>query len=127
MIIIIFQNINHIKKLFNATCDIYEYSDFFDDNSKITYSDLSIKYSNISCRVSYYKNISSISTLKNNNFNNKIKQNVKLIIQNDINVKPGSFIIVNQNGIKTKYKNSGQPIIYSAHQEIILEIYDNIA
>ena len=121
------QNINHIKKLFNGCCDIYEYTNFKDEETKITTNKLNIKYENVLCRVSYYKNISKTASLKNDFYNNKIKQDVKLILQNDIKINAGSIIIVRQNGKETKYKNSSEPILYSAHQELILEIFEETA
>lgn len=83
-----------------------------------------IKYERILCRVSYYKNMSNISSTKENLYNNEIKQDVKLILSNDIEIKPGSIIIVRQNGKETKYKNSGNPILYSAHQELMIEAFE---
>ncbi len=127
MIYIFKQNIEHIKKLFNGYCDIYEYINFKDEETKITEKKLEIKHQNILCRISYYKNMSNISTLKNDSYNNKIKQDVKLILQNDIKIKAGSVITVRQNGKEMKYKNSGEPILYSSHQELMLEIFEEIA
>lgn len=71
--------------------------------------------------------MSNITPSNQNVYNNQIKQDVKLIISNDIQVKPGSIIIVRQNGIQTKYKNTGKPIIYSAHQELMMEIFNETA
>lgn len=71
--------------------------------------------------------MSNIASSKENLYNNQIKQEVKLIIGNNYNIKAGSIIVVYQNGKETKYKNSGEPIVYSSHQELMIEIFDEIA
>ena len=56
-----------------------------------------------------------------------LTQIVKLIISPDVNINPGSKIIVTNNGKITEYKNSGVPATYSNHQEIMLELFDGWA
>ncbi len=115
-----------LHKLFTGYCDIYEYEKFLDDKSYITKQRSVIKYKNIPCRVSYYNNSSNILASKENMFNNIISQKVKIFLNNEINIKAGSIIIVTQNGKTTKYKNSGEAVIYSSHQEIMLDIFEDI-
>ena len=71
--------------------------------------------------------MSNITVAQENLYNNEIKQDVKLILSNDIEIKAGSIIIVRQNGREIKYKNSGEPVIYSAHQELMIEIFEETA
>ena len=71
--------------------------------------------------------MSNISVAKENLYNNKINLDAKLILSNEIEIKSGSIIIVRQNGEETKYKNSGKPIIYSVHQELMVEIFEETA
>lgn len=117
---------NILAKLFTGVCDIYEYEQFLDTTSYITKQRAIIKYENMPCRVSYYNNSSNILASKENMFNNIITQKVKIFLDNDITIKPGSIIVVTQNGKMTKYKNSGEPAIYSSHQEIMLDIFEDI-
>ncbi|WP_250278884.1 hypothetical protein [[Clostridium] colinum] len=119
-------NKNIIKKLYTGFCDIYEYESFIDEKSYITKQKSIIKYENIPCRVSYYNNSANIVASKENLFNNIITQKVKIFLENNIKIKAGSVIIVTQNGKTTKYKNSGEPVIYTSHQEIMLDIFDDI-
>ncbi|WP_317367736.1 hypothetical protein [uncultured Tyzzerella sp.] len=117
---------NALSKLYIGRCKIYEYENFIDENSKAIKQNIRIKYDNLACRVSYYNNSSNILASKEDTFNNIITQKVKIFLDNTIKIKAGSIIEVNQNGKITKYKNSGEPVIYSNHQEIMLDIFDNI-
>ena len=51
-----------------------------------------------------------------------VTQGLKLFLAPEIRVKPGSKVIVTQNGITGAYSASGEPAVYSTHQEIVLEL-----
>lgn len=53
-----------------------------------------------------------------------LKQTVKLFVAPDLTVKPGSKLIVEQNGFVTEYKGSGVPARYPTHQEITLDLFE---
>lgn len=117
---------NAFNILYTGICDIYEYENTMDNETKIIKQKSVIKYENIPCRVSYYNNSSNIVATKENSYNNIITQKVKIFLDNNIEIKAGSVIIVTQNGKTTKYKNSGEPVIYTNHQEIMLDIFNDI-
>lgn len=117
---------NTLKLLYTAFCNIYEYESFIDENSFIKKQNSVLKYENIPCRVSYYKNSYNVLVAKESLFNNSITQRVKIFLDNNIKIKAGSIIVVTQNGKTTKYKNSGEPVIYTSHQEIMIDIFDDI-
>lgn len=119
-------NKNILKRLYTGLCDIYEYKNIRDEDTKIIKQKSIIKYENIPCRISYYNNSSNILSSKENIFNSIITQKVKLFLDNNIKIKAGSVIVVTQNNKTTKYKNSGEPVIYTNHQEIMLDIFDDI-
>jgi hypothetical protein len=48
-------------------------------------------------------------------------QEIKLILSPEIRVRAGSKIVVEQNGFRQAYKNSGESAMYRYHQEIMLE------
>ena len=52
-----------------------------------------------------------------------ISQSTKLFISPEIVVNGGSKIIVEQDGRKAEYSASGEPAVYSSHQEITLELF----
>lgn len=50
-------------------------------------------------------------------------QKIKLFIAPELNILPGSKIVITRKGRTTEYKNSGEPAIYDTHQEIMLELW----
>ena len=52
-----------------------------------------------------------------------ISQSTKLFISPEIVINGGSKIIVEQDGRKAEYSASGEPAVYSTHQEITLELF----
>ena len=57
----------------------------------------------------------------------KLTQGTKLFIAPEIKIKPGSKIIVEQNGTTTEYSASGVPAVYLSHAEIMLELFEGWA
>ena len=51
-------------------------------------------------------------------------QQIKLFIDEKIKVLEGSSIEVTISGEKTLYKQSGKPMLYPCHQEILLKVDD---
>jgi len=109
---------NIIESLYTGICDIYEYQKDTDPVSKITKNIETEVCINKKCRVSY----KTISSSEQTDTTDNISQVIKLFIDPNLNVKPGSKIIVTQNGRSTSYISSGQPAIYTNHQEIILKL-----
>lgn len=57
----------------------------------------------------------------------QLNQIIMLFIRPDIAIEAGSVIEVTQNGRTLKYKRSSKPAIYSNHQEVVLELYEDYA
>ncbi len=51
-----------------------------------------------------------------------ISQTIKLFINPDVVIAPGSKITVTQSGETEVFKASGKPAKYDTHQEVILEL-----
>ncbi|MBP3930266.1 MAG: hypothetical protein J6D47_11985 [Peptostreptococcaceae bacterium] len=111
-----------ISTLYNSTCTIVEYKSIKDPITKRTTHKEIIQFESEPCRLSYKTIKSSTDGVTSN-----LTQIVKLIISPDVNINPGSKIIVTNNGKITEYKNSGVPATYSNHQEIMLELFDGWA
>ena len=71
------------------------------------------------CRISF----SNISTVDETSHSGLKQQTIKLFIAPEINIKEGSKIIVNHDGIESLFSKSGVPAVYPTHQEINLEIF----
>lgn len=117
-----------IEKNYDGVCDIIEYSYSKNPVTKISNKTETAAYCNIPCRVSFQLNNNSrLNITLSGDTSATVKQNIKLFISPDICIKPGSKIIVTQNGVTNAYKNSGQPSVYFSHQEIMLELFDDLA
>ena len=108
-----------IESLYKGNCPVYEYQSVKDPITKITSTEEVVVLIDQPCKLSF-KNITSVNQLDNVL---NISQCVKLFIAPDIVIKAGSKITVTQNGVTTAYTRSGQPAIYSNHQEISLELF----
>lgn len=56
-----------------------------------------------------------------------LTQGIKLLCDKNVAIPAGSKILVLHEGIKTAYRQSGKPAVYSAHQEIMLELFERWA
>lgn len=114
---------NPLAKLWLGRCTIYEYQDVTHPNTYQTTQELVPILTNEPCRLSYNReqatNIQSGAAV--------VSQSITLFIRPDLTIKPGSVIEITQNGVTERYKGSGQPAVYSNHQEIILELYEDNA
>lgn len=54
-------------------------------------------------------------------------QRIKLFLAPEIKIKPGSKIVVTQNGVIAEYTYSSVPAVYVTHQEILLELFEGWA
>lgn len=110
---------NAVSRLWTGRCDVIEYTEVTDENTHITSMQEVTALSNIPCRVSY----ETIKTAQQEEAPAGIEQIIKLFVASDIVIPEGSKIIVSQNGITGEYKASGIPAVYTAHQEILLEVF----
>ena len=108
-----------IESLYKGSCDIIEYDDVFDKRTKITDKAEAVVLTNQPCRLSFR----IIKNAVESDVQTGVSQLAKLFISPDINIKPGSKIIVTQNGVTTEYAFSGKPAVYSGHQEIMLDLF----
>ena len=112
---------NPLSSLWIGKCTIYEYQAVTDEETFQTTHDLVPVVTDEPCRLSYKKeqstNISNGAAV--------ISQSITLFIRPDIVIKEGSVIDITQHGVTTRYKGSGKPSIYTNHQEIILELYED--
>ena len=114
---------NPLSALWIGKCTIYEYQPVTDPETHQTVHNLVTVFENEPCRLSYQKEQSTDIS----NGAAIISQSIILFIRPDITVKEGSVIEITQHGVVTKYKGSGKPIIYTNHQEIVLELYEDNA
>ena len=107
-----------IERLYKGKCTIAEFQPVKDPVTKVTSKQEVNVLTDQPCRLSF-KNISSTSAGDAATVN----QIVTLFIAPEIVIKAGSKITVTQNGVTTAYTRSGQPAVYSNHQEVILQLF----
>ena len=112
---------NPLSRLWIGRCTIYEFQTV---TNPYTYQSTQKEVPVVidePCRVSYNReqatNIQDGAAV--------ISQSITLFIRPDLEVKAGSVIDVTQHGVTTKYKGSSKSALYTNHQEIILELYED--
>lgn len=108
-----------IESLYAGRCTVYEQQSVKDPDTGITEMQPGAVLTDQPCRLSF-KTITSVSPADGAA---TVTQVVKLFIAPEISIKPGSQIIVTQNGVTAEYESSGQPAMYTNHQEIVLELF----
>lgn len=115
--------VNPLAILWTGKCTIYEFKDVTDPNTfQTTQKEVPVLVDE-PCRLSYNHeqatNIQSGAAV--------VSQSITLFIRPDLRINPGSVIEITQNGVTEKYKGSGKPAIYSNHQAIVLQLYEDNA
>ena len=108
-----------IESTYEGVCDVVEYGDILDEQTKITSQGEIVVLEGQPCKLSF----ETISAASQSDTVASVSQRTKLFISPEITVKSGSKIVVTQNGITTEYSASGEPAIYFSHQEIMLELF----
>lgn len=108
-----------IESLYIGTCTISEYQEVRDIVTKITKHQPVDVFVNQPCKLSFER----INSVNQTEAAAMVTQAAKLFIAPEIVIKPGSKITVTQNGVTTEYQKSGEPAVYSSHQEVMLELF----
>lgn len=109
-----------IESTYSGVCTILERLDVKDERTKITRKDEEVPVvENQPCKLSFEK----LNAVVQTETAATLTQGTKLFIAPEIKIKPGSKIIVEQNGTKTEYSASGEPAVYPSHSEYILELF----
>lgn len=114
---------NPLAILWTGKCTIYEYEDVTDTVTfQTTQREVPVLVDE-PCRLSY--NFEQATNIRSGAA--VVSQSITLFIRPDLVIKPGSVIEITQNGVTEKYKGSGKPAVYSNHQQIILQLYEDEA
>lgn len=114
---------NPLSILWTGKCTIYEFEEVVDQDTCQTTLRESLVLVDEPCRLSHsHEQATDIQ-----NGAAVVSQSVILFIRPDVAIKPGSVIEVTQNGVKNKYKRASKPSIYTNHQEVALDLYEDNA
>lgn len=108
-----------VESTYSGVCTIIERQDVRDEKTKITRKAEVPVAENLPCRLSFEKLGAAVQT----ETAAALPQGLKLFIAPETKVKPGSKIIVWQNGVEGEYAASGVPAVYPSHSEIMLELF----
>lgn len=111
-----------LKRLWIGQCTIYEYQKVKDPITKQSVSKLVAVVEDEPCRLSYSYNSTTSSTTGVAT----VGQIVTLFIRPDLNIKTGSVIDVTQHGRTSRFKRAGKPAVYTNHQEIVVQIDEDV-
>lgn len=107
-----------VEALYEGMCTVTEYQAYAKPNKATAYHEVDV-LTGQPCRLSF----STIPAAEPTESGTTLQQTVKLFIAPEINIKPGSKIVVTQNGVTADYCQSGEPAVYTSHQEITLELW----
>ena len=114
---------NALQMLWKDTCSIYTKEKTTNSTTKRTEFTEELLYENQSCKLSF----ETLTSTTGMNHAPSISQGVKLFISNMLSIPAGSKIVVTRNGVQYIYKNSGEPGVFTYHQEIPLELFEGWA
>lgn len=119
---------NPLSALWIGRCSIYEYQEVTDETTWQTKHELVELVKDEPCRLSQSAVSHNDADLVSLGDGVPIRyQRTVLFIRPDLDIKAGSVIEVTQHGRTEKYKRSSPPAVYSNHQEIVLELYEDKA
>ena len=108
-----------LMRLWKGLCTVVVQEEAQDpDTKRIVFTPVDL-HTDQPCRLSF----ETITTTGENNDAASIVQKAKLFVTSDITIPAGSKLIVTQNGVTGEYEKSGEPAIYSYHQEIMLDAF----
>lgn len=119
---------NPLAKLWVGRCTIFEYQEVTDPDTWQTTHELVPITTDEPCRLSQnYVSHTPDDLVRQKNGAPYLNQIIVLFIRPDLDIKEGSVIEVTQHGRTAKYKRSSKPAVYTNHQEIVLELYEDYA
>lgn len=108
-----------VESTYGGVCSVIERRDVRDEKTKITRKTEVAVIENQPCKLSFER----VSAAVGSETAAPLTQGAKLFVSPEITIKPGSKVVVTQNGVTTEYSSSGEPAVYFSHQEIMLELF----
>ncbi len=108
-----------VETLYSGRMDVVEYLPVEDEKTGITAHQEVTVLENVPCRLSYGKAAAATGGNAAENV-----QEIRVYFAPDISIRPGSKLVVRQNGMEAAYKASGVPRRYASHNEVALEYFE---
>ena len=111
-----------LRVLWTDTCTVTEYQEYVRDNKSTGHTEVDV-LTDVPCKLSFER----LQTVGQTESAAELVQATKLFIDNEITIKPGSKITVYRNGRTFEYSQSGDPGVFTNHQEIPLTPFEGYA
>jgi len=108
-----------LESLWQGRCSVFVRQERRNPVSKRVEFDEVAVYADQPCRLSY----KTVRQTTESNNAAETTQVTTLFVSNALLVPAGSKIAVTQNGRTTNYERSGEPAVYTHHQEITLTLF----
>ena len=108
-----------IESSYCGVCTIIERRQVRDEQTKISQQKEQVILENQPCRLS----VENAAAAVQSDTAAAVGPSVKLFLAPEVELKPGSKIIVEQNGRRFEYAASGEAAAYSSHQEVYLSLW----
>ncbi len=115
-----------IESLYRDTCTVVIRESYIKANQVTAFRERNL-IENQPCKISFSKAISTYPVTSNDGIASTVTQDIKLFISPEIDIPPGSKIIVTHFGKSIAYQGSGVPAVFANHQEIRLELFSKWA
>lgn len=115
--------VNPLSLLWVGRATISEYQEVTDPLTWQTNHKLVPIVTDEPCRLSHSRE----STVNVNSGAPYVAQSIVMFIRPDLVIKEGSVIEITQHGVTNKYKRASKPAIYTNHQEVALDLYEDNA
>lgn len=109
-----------LKRLWLDTCNVYIQEKVKNEITKRTEFVEILIIENEPCKLSF----NSITSADNSNNVSSVNQSITIFIDNELKIPSGSKIVVTRQNQNFIYKQSGQPRLFTNHQEIKLELFE---
>lgn len=108
-----------IERLYTGRMDVIERRAVKDEITKQTGFEEVTVLENAPCRLSF----SSSGVNEEVNSAYSVTQEIKVFCAPELDIKPGSKLVITQNGVTNSYVHTGKSAVYSSHREIALELF----
>lgn len=112
-----------IRSMWIGRCTLYNYVEKYDPVTRQTTHKEEIVCKDEPCRVSYQREFTKPSYIEQGA--GTADQRITLHIRPDLCIEAGSVIEVTQRNITQRYKRASAPMVYTHHQEVWLELYED--
>lgn len=108
-----------IERLYTGVMSVIEHRAVKDETTKLTRFEEVTTFENEPCRLSFSS--SGVNEELSGAYN--VTQEIKVFCAPELDIKPGSKLVITQNNVTNSYVHTGKSAVYSNHREIVLELF----